>query len=84
MNGHTAGLESDDPSGKIHHQLRVWRNACSAFNLAALAACTVGEHQLQRLAEDAAARAISEVEKLDRKLALHIRSLDGQDPQNAG
>lgn len=81
MNGDTAGLESTDSSGSDDTQR--WRRALTRFNEAAVSACEIGEWQLQRLAEDAAARALSEVRRLEDQQALQLRRMDGEDSQAA-
>lgn len=83
MNGDTAGLEPTDTSGEAADQLRRWRDALTTFNATAKAACDVHEYHLQREAEDAAARCVGHIQALEREVALHERSLDGQDSEDA-
>lgn len=82
MHGSSTGLESANTGGEIDHLVR-WRRALSAFNEAAAAAGAVGEWKLQRESEDATARAVSEVERLEREQALQQRRLDGEDQETA-
>lgn len=84
MNGDTARLEPANRGSPTDLEQR-WREALRCFNAAAKAAADVGEHQLQRLAEDAAARAIGWIEdyatQVRRQLALQLSGLDGKDSE---
>lgn len=87
MHGDSAGVESADTRG-ASDTVRQWRDALSAFNAAAKAAHDLGEHKLQREAEDAAARCISGIEILEAARAARERlgrseKVHGQDPQAA-
>lgn len=82
MNGNSTGLEPTDSGGSADSLVR-WRRALTSFNETALRAAEVGEQQLQRLAQDATARAASEVLKLEEQQALQQRRLDGQNQEAA-
>jgi hypothetical protein len=83
MYGDSTGLGPADTSGEGDPLVR-WRHALTTFNEAAKAACDIGEHQLQRLSQDAAARCVSEVQRLERQEEIQQRRLDGENPQAAG
>lgn len=72
MNGDSTGLEPADSSGAGDPGRR-WRDALTVFNQTAKTACDLGEHKLQREAEDAAARAVGVIEALNREAALAAR-----------
>jgi len=57
----TAGLEPANPGGEDDSRERGLRDALRLFQEAAAAACTLGEHKLQREAEDAAARLFAQI-----------------------
>ena len=81
MNGSATGLEPANPSreddiGRLYE-------AVALFNRAAKAACDFHEHKLQREAEDACARLISQVERIERE-EVQQRRVDGENPQAAG
>jgi len=83
MNGDSTGLVATDASSP-RDPVQRWRDALATFNATAKAACDVGEHKLQREAEDAAARCIGEIEREEGEARERLRrseSLHGQDPQ---
>lgn len=68
--------------------LRDAREALSVFNATAALACRIGEHKLQREAEDATARLFTCVTAFEQQLATRERqrgseAVHGQNPQNA-
>jgi len=83
--GSTTGLVSTDASSE-DDPLRRIRDALTLFNATAKAACDLSEHQLQRVAEDAAARCVGFIETVERQRALEERQrgsegVHGQDTQ---
>lgn len=87
MNGSTAGLVATDASSEDDPLERI-RHALTLFNQTAKTACDLSEHQLQRVAEDAAARCVGFIDKVERQRAIEERqrgsqSVHGEDPQAA-
>lgn len=85
MNGSSTGLESADASG-TRDPVRILRDALTVFNAAAKAACDVGEYHLQRSAEDAAARCVGQITKLEKEIGERLRrgeGVHGEDPKEA-
>lgn len=72
----TAGLEPADTSG-ADDPLRCLRDALALFNRTAKEACDLGEHKLQREAEDAAARLVGQIEALQADFAARERLRSG-------
>jgi len=85
--GNTTGLGATDASSEDDPLKRI-REALTLFNATAKAACDLSEHQLQRVAEDAAARCVSFIETVERQREIEERkrgseSVHGEDPKIA-
>lgn len=83
MHGGTTGLEPTDSSSPVDP---VWRrrHALGVFREAAQEAEWLGEHKLQREAEDAQARLVGEIAGDERRQqTLQLGRVDGEDPQAA-
>jgi len=85
MYGNTAGVEPADARSQ-GDPVRQYRDALTLFNETAKAACDIHEHKLQREAEDAAARCIREIGRLEKEAREGERrreALHGENPQAA-
>lgn len=77
MNGYSAGLEPADRCRAINDHLRDARDALRVVNATAKTACDLGEHKLQREAEDCAARLVAVIEQLQEESAACERQRSG-------
>lgn len=75
--GNTTGLVPTD-AGSADDPLRRVRDALTLFNQTAKTACDLSEHQLQRVAEDAAARCVSFITNVEKQRALEERLRGGE------
>lgn len=85
MYGDSTGLESADASSTDDPE-RCLREALRIFQACAAEAALIGEHKLQREAEDAAARCKGQLEAVIRSFEERERgrqAVHGQNPQDA-
>jgi len=70
------GLEPAESSG-ADDPLQCLRDALTLFQRTAKEACDLGEHKLQREAEDASARLVGQIEAVQADLAARERLRSG-------
>lgn len=82
MHGSSTGVVATDPRGPDYLEscLRDAHEALRVFNAAAKAACDIGEHKLQREAEDAAGRLVAVIEALKQEARATRKRLAGGAP----